>query len=145
MSKIKIERFKGSRSDYWNTPKDLYENVIQLGYIDYNPENSYISPFDSNVNKYNHKKIFINPPFSILNKPEWVRTVKGLLENQNELLLLLPARTDTKQFHELLKLGLCVEFIKGRLKYNDSKPAPFPSLWVYSDYNLIKYFIENKL
>lgn len=104
---------------------------MNLGYIDYNPENSYIQPFDKNVNLYHNKKIFINPPFSILNKSEWIKTVKGLLENQNDILLLLPARTDTKQFHTLIELGLNVEFIKGRLKYNDSKPAPFPSLWLY--------------
>lgn len=131
-----IDRFKGKRSDYWNTPKDLYKNVIELDYIDYNPEGSYISPFNKNVHLYRNQKIFINPPFSILNKPEWINTVKGLLQNDNEILLLLPARTDTKQFHELLALGLYVEFIKGRLKYNDSKPAPFPSLWVYSDFEL---------
>lgn len=83
-----------------------------------------------------NKKVFINPPFSILNKPEWIKTVKTLLENNNKILLLLPARTDTKQFHELLKLELYVDFIKGRLKYNDTKPAPFPSLWLYSDYEL---------
>lgn len=74
-----IDRYKGSRSDYWNTPKKMYNEIINSGYIDYNPENSYIDPFDKNVNMYHNKKIFINPPFSILNKPEWIITVKGLL------------------------------------------------------------------
>lgn len=127
-----IDRYKGLRSDYWNTPKNIYENILNDGYIDYNPKNSYIVPFHKNVNLYKYQKIFINPPFSILNKPEWIMTVKGLLQNNNELMLLLPARTDTKQFHQLLELGLYVEFIKGRLKYNDSKAAPFPSLWLYN-------------
>lgn len=128
-----INQFKGSRSDYWNTPKEIYETILKNGYIDYNPENSYIDPFNKNAHLYRYQKIFINPPFSILNKPEWINTVKGLLQNDNELLLLLPARTDTKQFHTLLKLGLHVKFIKGRLKYNDSNSAPFPSLWLYTD------------
>lgn len=74
-----IDRYKGSRSDYWNTPKKMYNEIINSGYIDYNPENSYIDPFDKNVNMYHNKKIFINPSFSILNKPEWIITVKGLL------------------------------------------------------------------
>lgn len=47
-------------------------------------------------------------------------------------MLLVPARTDTKQFHNLLDLGLKVKFIKGRLKYNDKKSAPFPSIIMYS-------------
>lgn len=131
-----IDRFKGSRSDYWNTPKDIYKKIIELGYIDYNPENSYINPFDKNAKLYFNQKIFINPPFSILNKREWIITIKELLKNQCDILLLLPARTDTKQFHELLNLGLYVEFIKGRLKYNDSKPAPFSSLWLSTDCSL---------
>lgn len=47
-----IDQYKGLRSDYWNTPKVIYENVIALGYIDYNPENSYINPFNKNANLY---------------------------------------------------------------------------------------------
>mgnify|MGYP000928627583 CR=1 FL=1 len=139
-----IDRFKGSRSDYWNTPKKLYIKILSLGYIDYNPENSYIDPFNSKAHLFRNQKVFINPPFSILNKPEWINTVKGLLQNQNEVLLLLPARTDTKQFHELLKLDLYVHFIKGRLKYNDSNPAPFPSLWLYSDFKIKIKELENE-
>lgn len=135
-----IKRFIGPKSDYWNTPKQIYQNIIQLGYIDYNPENSYISPFNKNVNLYVNKKIFINPPFSILNKIEWIHTIKGLLQNKNDILLLLPSRTETKQFHQLLELGLHVQFIKGRLKYNDSKSAPFPSLWLYTE-NALKHII----
>lgn len=125
-----IDRFKGSRSDYWNTPTDIYNKLIQDGYVDYNPNTSYIDPFYANVDKYHSKNIFINPPFSILNKKEWLISISKLIENGNHIKLLLPARTDTKQFHALLDLGFQVTFIKGRLRYNDGGPAPFPSLWM---------------
>ena len=125
-----IDRFKGSRSDYWNTPKELYNKIIGSGYKDYNPENSYINPFYINAKNYVNENVFINPPFSILNKSEWLETIATLISNNNNILLLIPARTDTKQFHKLLEWGFKVSFIKGRLKYNDSKPAPFPSLWL---------------
>jgi site-specific DNA-methyltransferase (adenine-specific) len=125
-----INQFKGNRSDHWATPKNIYDQHIGNGYIDYNPLNSYIDPFYKNTYKYENQNIFINPPFSILNKPEWIITIKKLLLNKNHIKILMPARVDTKQFHTLLDMGFKVKFIKGRLKYNDSKPAPFPSLWL---------------
>lgn len=125
-----IDRLKGNRSDYWNTPKDIYAQVLEKGFIDYNVENSYIKPFYNDTYKYTFNKVFINPPFSILNKEEWLKTIEKLIQNQNHILLLMPSRTDTKQFHQLIEWGFKVTFIKGRLKYNDSKCAPFPSLWM---------------
>lgn len=47
------------------------------------------------------------------------------------MVLLLPARTDTKWFHEYLYGKAEIRFIKGRLKFGDSKNgAPFPSMVV---------------
>ena len=45
--------------------------------------------------------------------------------------MLLPARTDTKWFHEFIYHKHEIRFIKGRLKFNDGKNnAPFPSMLV---------------
>ena len=42
---------------------------------------------------------------------------------------LVPARTDTKWFHEYVLNKATIRFIKGRLKFGDSKnSAPFPSM-----------------
>jgi hypothetical protein len=45
---------------------------------------------------------------------------------------LIPARTDTRWFHDLvLPVASEVRFIKGRLKFGDAKTdAPFPSMLV---------------
>jgi site-specific DNA-methyltransferase (adenine-specific) len=45
------------------------------------------------------------------------------------VVMLLPARTDTKWFHEYI-YGKCeIRFIKGRLKFGGCKnAAPFPSM-----------------
>ena len=48
-------------------------------------------------------------------------------EQSEIVVLLLPARTDTKWFHEYLR-GAELRFIKGRLHFDDRGPAPFPSL-----------------
>ena len=47
--------------------------------------------------------------------------------------LLIPARTDTSYFHDFIyqKPGVEIRFIRGRLKFGDSKnAAPFPSMLV---------------
>ncbi len=48
------------------------------------------------------------------------------------IILLIPARTDTTWFHDIImKHNYKIKFIKGRLKFNDSKDsAPFPSMLV---------------
>ena len=45
--------------------------------------------------------------------------------------MLLPARTDTKWFHEFVLNKAEIRFIKGRLKFGDgNNSAPFPSMVV---------------
>lgn len=44
---------------------------------------------------------------------------------------LLPARTDTRWFHEYIYHKAEIRFLRGRLKFGDSKnSAPFPSMIV---------------
>lgn len=45
--------------------------------------------------------------------------------------MLIPARTDTKAFHEFIYHKAEIRFIKGRIKFGDAKAsAPFPSMIV---------------
>lgn len=45
--------------------------------------------------------------------------------------MLLPARTDSRWFHEYIYNKAEVRFVKGRLKFGGSKnSAPFPSMVV---------------
>ena len=47
------------------------------------------------------------------------------------VVMLLPARTDTKWFHEYIYGRAEVRFVRGRLKFGGSKNcAPFPSMVV---------------
>ena len=47
-------------------------------------------------------------------------------------MLLIPARTDTRYFHEFIyHKAKEIRFVKGRLKFGSAKnPAPFPSMIV---------------
>ena len=73
------------------------------------------------------KRVFCNPPYG----PE----ISSWLKRAPEAAIavyLLPARTDTKWFHDIcLPKAKEIRFIRGRLKFGDAvNPAPFPSMVV---------------
>lgn len=52
-----------------------------------------------------------------------------------QIVLLIPARTDTSYFHDYIYGKAEIRFIRGRLRFTDedgnaSDPAPFPSMLV---------------
>lgn len=64
--------------------------------------------------------------------PKWIeKAYTTWREFGNTVVMLIPARTDTKAFHEFIYHQAEIRFVKGRLKFNDGKnPAPFPSMVV---------------
>lgn len=75
--------------------------------------------------------VFCNPPYG-KEMYKWVE--KCYFEGRKEhttVVLLIPARTDTKYFHDFIIHRTEIRFIKGRLKFGNSKnTAPFPSMLV---------------
>lgn len=113
------------RSDDWKTPTPIYNEFIKNKFID---TFTYQSEEDELRNTYYGAKLFINPPFSKLNEiTEWIITQ---INNKNLVALLIPVRTDTRYFKKLSKLNPVIIFIEGRLHYNDSKAAPFPTMLI---------------
>lgn len=117
------------KSDNWATPKTLFNELNKEFNFNFDP-----CPLNSedltSLFKDWKGSIFINPPYSnIANFMD-----KAILEikkgNAHTIVFLVPARTDTKWFHNyVLKFNGEIRFIKGRLRFNNSKnPAPFPSL-----------------
>lgn len=114
-------------SDHWSTPKNIYDHFIhKLNY--YDPCPLYDDSTDLNIPL--NKKMFINPPYSDIKS--WVRfAIQSHIIFKKDIYMLIPSRTDTKYFHELLLYGIDLYFYKGRLKFGDSKnSAPFPSVLV---------------
>ena len=69
---------------------------------------------------------WMNPPYGRTIK-SWVKKAYESSLNGATVVCLLPARTDTTWWHEYCMKGN-IEFIKGRLKFGNSKnSAPFPS------------------
>lgn len=76
--------------------------------------------------------VYCNPPYN--QQDEFLRKALSELQlkNVNRVVFLLPSRTDTKRFHEMiLPFAKDIRFIKGRLKFSDhTNSAPFPSMIV---------------
>lgn len=111
-------------SVHWSTPSELYNHYMDLGYYDPCPLNS---SFDGLSQDWGHNN-FVNPPYDNI----FAFAVKAVEESKKgkDVVLLVPARTDTKWFHFILENSICeIDFIKGRLKFGGSKRcAPFPSI-----------------
>ena len=74
--------------------------------------------------------VWCNPPYG-REIGKWVeKAYKESLEGAT-VVMLLPARTDTKWFHDYIYGKAEIRFVRGRLKFGDSKnSAPFPSMVV---------------
>lgn len=114
------------QSDNWKTPADIYNFYIDaLGMFDPCP---FKSNFDGLEIEWKEKN-FVNPPYSKISK----FVDKGIEEHKKgkDVCFLIPARTDTKYFRKLVDYGCTIEFITGRLHFNNSNSAPFPSCYVF--------------
>lgn len=112
------------KSDIWRTPSNIYYAFIALGYFDPCP----INPKFDGLKIAWKRKNFVNPPYSQLK--QWVKKSIEEFKKGNNVILLIPARTDTTAFEMLFKLGCEFTFIGGRLRFNEQKDAPFPSVFV---------------
>lgn len=113
-----------SLSQDWRTPRALYDELNkEFGFtFDPCPNHSLIDGLATEWGSVN----FVNPPFKRI--ADWVR--KGFTESQRgkTSVFLIPARTDTRWWHEYVMRGEGIRFIKGRIKYEGARfNAPFPS------------------
>lgn len=121
---MNLKGWYSKESDNWATPATLYYKMMTLGYYDPCP----LYAEEDGLTKEWHEKNFVNPPYS--NLKEWI--IKAIEEHkkEKEVILLIPARTDTHAFKLLYDYGAHFVFITGRLKFNARGTAPFPSVLI---------------
>ena len=79
--------------------------------------------------------VFCNPPYG-RQIGQWVeKAYNESMRTGGTIVLLIPARTDTKYFHRYIYGKAEIRFIEGRLKFTDEDgnsfgAAPFPSMVV---------------
>lgn len=128
-----------SKKDLWSTPQDFFDKLNEEFHFTLDvcalPENAkcekFYTPEDDGLHQPWDGVVWCNPPYG-RQIGKWVYT--GLIASMlrgSTVVMLLPARTDTKWFHEWIYGKAEVRFIKGRLKFGGSKnAAPFPSMVV---------------
>jgi len=78
---------------------------------------------------WSNEVVFCNPPYNRYTMNDWL---KKMSSSEAKICVgLLPARTNTKWFHEYVWGKSEIRFIRGKLKFNGYKwQAPFPSMIV---------------
>ena len=135
-----------SKETGYETPHDLFDNLNkEFGFtLDAAAsfENAKCKTFytekDDGLSQPWAGNVWVNPPYGKYITDKWVKKAyTEAVERHAFICMLLPARTDTKWFHDyILNGGTVVEirFVKGRLKFVGEKhAAPFPSMLVMFD------------
>jgi len=116
-----------SASCQWATPKELYEALDLEFHFDFDPCPLSDNDISGLLKKWDGKSIYCNPPYG-RNIGKWIDKAYNEWKQGKTVVLLIPSRTDTKWFHEYCMKATEIRFLKGRLKFGDSKQgAPFPS------------------
>jgi hypothetical protein len=125
-----------SKSDRWFTPPDLEREIRTFlggSYFDPCPARVEGKPIHSGLWLRWEGRVFVNPPYGrVIGR--WV--VKAMTEPVDELLLLVPARPETKWFtpcfsHTILFFSSRLRFTSPTARTTRREGAPFPSALVY--------------
>ena len=131
-----------SKSNEWGTPQDLYDKLDKEYGFTLDPcatpsnaknDNFYTKEDDGLSRSWGRHVVFMNPPYG-REIGKWIK--KASEEKSACVVCLIPARTDTKYWHEFIFPNAHkIMFIKGRLKFGGhTNSAPFPSAIVVFDY-----------
>ncbi len=129
-----------SKTDLWSTPQGLFDELNkEFGFtldVCATKDNAkcaeYYTKEQDGLSLPWEGVVWCNPPYG-RGIGEWVRRAWLSSACGATVVMLLPARTDTRWFHDYIysKGRVEVRFLKGRLKFGNSKnPAPFPSMIV---------------
>lgn len=130
--------FSSNRMD-WETPQSFFNELnkefnftLDVCALPHNTKCSkYFTPEINGLNEnWNNEVCWMNPPYG-REISKWVKKAYEESLRGATVVCLLPARTDTKWFHDFIYHKAKIRFIKGRLKFVGAlNSAPFPSMVV---------------
>lgn len=128
-----------SNTPEWATPQSFFDELNQEFHFTLDPcsthenakcEKHYTKEDDGLSKNWGGESVFCNPPYG-RELHKWVRKCYEESQKGALVVMLIPARTDTRWFHDYIYGKAEIRFIRGRLKFNDGKQgAPFPSMVV---------------
>lgn len=131
-----------SKSMEWETPQSLFDQLnaefhfdLDVASTDQNAkcERHFTKEQDGLKQEWGSVTVWCNPPYG-RQLPAWVKKCYEESKNGSTVVMLIPARTDTRWFHDYIYGQAEIRFIKGRLYFaQDGTPggrSPFPSMIV---------------
>ena len=129
-----------SRSNEWATPQSFFDELDREFHFDLDPcatdqnhkcERYFTSENDGLSQNWGGYRVFCNPPYG-RGISKWVeKSFREGCKDNTLVVMLLPARTDTRYFHDFILHRSEIRFVSGRLKFGQQKnSAPFPSMVV---------------
>ena len=125
-----------SATDMWETPQNFFDELDKEFHFSCDVcatrENAKCAKFytpeqDGLKQTWGGGILWLNPPYG----REIGKWVKKASESNATVVCLLPARTDTRWFHDYIYGKAEIRFVRGRLRFGGSKnSAPFPSMVV---------------
>ena len=134
------ESMFSSKTDNWETPQDFFDKLNKEFYFNLDAcatdENAkckvYFTKEQDGLSQEWGSRTWCNPPYG-REIGKWVKKAFDESSKRKLVVMLIPARTDTKWFHNYI-YGvdvLRVRFIKCRMNFGTTKnSAPFPSMFV---------------
>ncbi len=133
-----------SKSNEWATPQNFFDELNkEFGFTldpcstdENNKCDKYFTIEDDGLTQdWEGETVFCNPPYGRV-IGDWVKKCYEESKKPNtKVVMLIPARTDTRYFHDYIYNKAEIRFIKGRLRFENPfvdtvAPAPFPSMVV---------------
>lgn len=126
----------------WGTPQDFFDELNKEFNFTLDPcatpktakcKKYYTENDNGLIQNWSGETVFCNPPYGSEIK-HWVKKCHDEGGGRTKVVMLIPARTDTRYFHEYIYHKAEIRFIKGRLKFEGNQKcsgsAPFPSMLV---------------
>ena len=128
-----------SITDDYETPQYIFDQLNAEFHFTLDPcasdknakcEKYYTKEQDGLSQDWSGEIVYCNPPYG-REMSKWIQKCYEHFVAGGTAVMLIPARTDTKAFHEYIYGKAELRFIKGRLHFNNSEnAAPFPSMVV---------------
>jgi phage N-6-adenine-methyltransferase len=127
-----------SKTDLWATPEAFFAAVNEEYHFTLDvcalPENAkcerFFSPDVDGLKQCWTGTCWMNPPYG-RDIGEWIKKAYESAKDGATVVCLLPARTDTRWWHDFVTRAEDVYFLRGRLRFGKANSgAPFPSALV---------------
>lgn len=131
-----------SKSNEWETPHELFNELDDEFCFTLDPCSTdlnakcarhYTAEDDGLTKSWANERVFCNPPYG-RDIAKWVKKChESVSDGGAEVVVaLIPARTDTRYFHEHIYRKAEIRFIRGRVKFERwgvaGQSTPFPSM-----------------